>query len=290
MTNSLNSRGVAQIFIGAGCLAGAWYFGHLSSAQTEPDPATARPELRSEDLVWNEAGPVAPPLKDIPGEGIASPAGSGSEFAERPMPPTGQGPMIVEPDFSPLVDRMATAGSGGFSSVPQPGDGEGKSGTIAGQETADWPGSAPDRLAKQVGSAGLVPLDEMPPGFSPLADERTRPENGAPVGVGGRFQTLRPPVDPVENSILQRPSVAGQEPAVGDWQPIAPRTAESTALGADGFRVHVVRPGETLQSLSRHYFGSPDYYLDIYSVNQDVLQSPGSIRTGQSLKIPQPAR
>jgi nucleoid-associated protein YgaU len=57
-------------------------------------------------------------------------------------------------------------------------------------------------------------------------------------------------------------------------------------LETNRFVRHRSKPGETLQQVSRQYYGKPDFYLDIYLANQDVLRNPGRIPDGTSLRIP----
>ena len=64
------------------------------------------------------------------------------------------------------------------------------------------------------------------------------------------------------------------------------RRSRRVTLVTDQFVLHRVNSGETLQSISEKYFGRPDYYLDIYLANQDILANPSSVSAGQTLKIP----
>jgi hypothetical protein len=68
--------------------------------------------------------------------------------------------------------------------------------------------------------------------------------------------------------------------------PITRSDMESNVLNASAFRIHVVRTGESLQTIAARYYHSRDYYLEIYLANQDVLQSPINLTPGVSLKIP----
>ena len=43
---------------------------------------------------------------------------------------------------------------------------------------------------------------------------------------------------------------------------------------------HIIRPGETLQSISVKYFGHPNQYLDIYELNQEKLGRPSIYHKG----------
>jgi hypothetical protein len=53
-----------------------------------------------------------------------------------------------------------------------------------------------------------------------------------------------------------------------------------------GGQTYIVRPGDTLGSISTRFYGSSRRYMDIYNANRDVLSSPSSIRVGQTLRIP----
>ena len=67
---------------------------------------------------------------------------------------------------------------------------------------------------------------------------------------------------------------------------IKSRTNSKLALNTTKYVDHVIQPGETLQSISKRYFGNPDYYLDIYLANRGKLKNPVDIQTGTSLRIP----
>jgi nucleoid-associated protein YgaU len=58
------------------------------------------------------------------------------------------------------------------------------------------------------------------------------------------------------------------------------------SLNTTKFVDHVVKRGETLQSISIRYFGNPDYYLDIYLANRTKLRNPVDVREGTFLRIP----
>ena len=48
---------------------------------------------------------------------------------------------------------------------------------------------------------------------------------------------------------------------------------------------HTVLQNETLQSISKRYFGDPGRYLDLYRANQDVLDNPAELKPGTVLRI-----
>ena len=49
---------------------------------------------------------------------------------------------------------------------------------------------------------------------------------------------------------------------------------------------HVVKSGETLGKIAKHYYGDAMKYNDIFNVNTDILKNPDLIHPGQELIIP----
>ena len=64
------------------------------------------------------------------------------------------------------------------------------------------------------------------------------------------------------------------------------RASSNIALDTTRFVDQVVQQGETLQSISRRYFGKPDYYLDVYLANRNQLRHPAIVPAGIVLKVP----
>ncbi len=223
MSQGLNNRGIAQIAIGAACLASAWYLGQRTSANSNGVLSPPTADLKAEDLVWN-AGPESP----APTDGTRPPSS-----VTAGLPATGEaehvrtGPMIVEPDFSSVpvapalqaVSRPAHNGETFLSSLGEP--------------DRDAFTSGPPAEA----DVGPLTTAESLPGLTPVAARDFGPARG---------------------------------------------------VDENGFRIHVARAGETLQSISGQYFGTADYYLDIYAANQDQLAGPSAGLSGLNLKIPVP--
>ncbi len=68
---------------------------------------------------------------------------------------------------------------------------------------------------------------------------------------------------------------------------IRSRQQSKIDLPTERFSQHTTRTGDTLQNLSVEYYGKPDFYLDIYLANQNVLRNPVQIPPGVQLRIPQ---
>lgn len=82
---------------------------------------------------------------------------------------------------------------------------------------------------------------------------------------------------------LQPPPVPPTPPApqVESPPPPAPPTPQAPKLK----RTHIVQPGESLSSISRKYYGTPERYGKIVAANN--LRSRDVIRVGQVLVIPE---
>ena len=52
------------------------------------------------------------------------------------------------------------------------------------------------------------------------------------------------------------------------------------------YKTYQTTAGETLHDLAVRFYGDSAFYLDIYVVNQGVLNSPGEVPAGITLKIP----
>jgi hypothetical protein len=63
--------------------------------------------------------------------------------------------------------------------------------------------------------------------------------------------------------------------------------AENTCLtAAPGMQTYVVQPGDTLSSISQHFYGRSGDYPLIFEANKEVLKDENSIQAGQELTIP----
>jgi LysM repeat protein len=58
---------------------------------------------------------------------------------------------------------------------------------------------------------------------------------------------------------------------------------------AENPKTHTVKPGESLSAIAKQYFGSPNYYTEIFKANQSsTFKHPNTpLRVGQELKLPQ---
>ena len=64
------------------------------------------------------------------------------------------------------------------------------------------------------------------------------------------------------------------------------RADSMIGLESTNFVDHTIQEGETLQTISARYFGSPNYYLDIYLANRNKLRNPADTPAGVSIRVP----
>jgi nucleoid-associated protein YgaU len=69
-------------------------------------------------------------------------------------------------------------------------------------------------------------------------------------------------------------------------QPAALRVTAPPPKPVPVVRKHVVKDGETLSSISSHYYGTANRWREILQANRDVLKDERSLAIGATLKIP----
>lgn len=62
--------------------------------------------------------------------------------------------------------------------------------------------------------------------------------------------------------------------------------ANITVADDSVYHRHVVKSGESLSKIAKHYYGDPMKYKQIFSANTDILKNPDMIHPGQVLVIP----
>ena len=64
--------------------------------------------------------------------------------------------------------------------------------------------------------------------------------------------------------------------------------ANITVADETVFHRHVVKSGESLSKIAKHYYGDPMKYKEIFEANTDILKNPDLIYPDQELVIPNP--
>lgn len=55
---------------------------------------------------------------------------------------------------------------------------------------------------------------------------------------------------------------------------------------APQFETYVIKKGDSLSRIAKHYYGDAMKYKDIFEANKDILDDPNKIFPGQEIKIP----
>jgi len=64
-----------------------------------------------------------------------------------------------------------------------------------------------------------------------------------------------------------------------------PKSAKSAQTSQDGHRIYTVVSGDNLTKIAKKFYGDGEYDA-IYQANRDRMKSPGDLRVGQTLVIP----
>jgi len=98
------------------------------------------------------------------------------------------------------------------------------------------------------------------------------------------------------SAVAAASSNSSETPSAQQRQAEQSRRAEQVAQNSASARVptvsrdipstYVVQAGDTLSSISRKIYGTPNKWRDIFSANRDRLATASSLKPGQTLKIP----
>jgi nucleoid-associated protein YgaU len=91
----------------------------------------------------------------------------------------------------------------------------------------------------------------------------------------------RPPPTTTAPRVTRPAATPSVTPAPKAAKPATPAPAPA-ATG----RKHVVRPGDTLSSISQQYYKSRAKWRDILAANKGVLRSENDLKVGMELRIP----
>ncbi len=61
---------------------------------------------------------------------------------------------------------------------------------------------------------------------------------------------------------------------------------EAAEVTYGSFREYETQPQDTLQTISEEFYGTADYYFDLYLANRDLLSNPATVPPGITIKIP----
>lgn len=127
-------------------------------------------------------------------------------------------------------------------------------------------------------------------GQAPAAEERARPttrttqvveiELRSPIKFerAPKAKTEKPaPVAKIEEQLMEEGNRGYLTQNV---------TPEAAGWSAGAFEKYTVQKGDTLQKISKKFYGTTKKWNKIYEINKGALKTPDKIRTGQVLNIP----
>lgn len=316
------NRNWVQIFVGATALTGAFFFGSVMQRRHgDLDKKTApQPMLENEDLVWQKtpslttkesnsrpqpmvSGQDTPAEQDNAGAEKANTAQSRSSVLDsEPSKPESEEQItrkVVQPDFSRWANSSPPTGESESVAAAAPMLSLGKTPPLL-NEPAQPSGPvspAPSRSLDQPITLNPEPAPVHDPWTAPLSSvllkppvansEETRiPPTAAAALPGSQTQAMPAPMLPANPAPASSAASPSTQATANSLVPVGQPGTKKLEVDTDSFRIHVVRAGDTLQSLAQKYYGKADFYLDIYLANQDQLTSPINLPAGKALKIP----
>jgi nucleoid-associated protein YgaU len=66
----------------------------------------------------------------------------------------------------------------------------------------------------------------------------------------------------------------------------SPKPAGATDDAWDATQWYEVKPGDTLSSIAKQFYGDPSLYSRIFAANRDQVKNADLIKVGQKLRIP----
>jgi nucleoid-associated protein YgaU len=84
---------------------------------------------------------------------------------------------------------------------------------------------------------------------------------------------------------LGRPAPTPASPPTAELRTSVDRV-KTAAAASGGERTHTVQVGDTLEKISRQYYGAPERWRAIYDANRDLLGNGQPLRAGMELKLP----
>ncbi|MDP0500001.1 MAG: LysM peptidoglycan-binding domain-containing protein [Verrucomicrobiota bacterium JB022] len=109
------------------------------------------------------------------------------------------------------------------------------------------------------------------------------------VTYQSQYQQMQQRLSQTNNALEQTRSRLAQA-----GQPVAPiiiserqqEAPAATANNQQGPRSYTVTAGDSLSTISRKMYGTPNRWREIYEANTDSMASPNSLKVGQTLRIP----
>ncbi len=292
----MSTSNLAQLLIGAGLLTAAFYFGiHSKGSTFFQQTSVAKKELPDADLSLNT--PLLPPDESsaqLPKSTVGSVSADLLPNLDTNEQSAKQN--VRKPDFSSLKFNRAAQTEGSLDALHRDrnADNVRPESSLATAPTLPIEQTKAPELMSTIERPGFTAdrrntMEAIPKRFAADNDSRFQPllplEDTGELDMG---QSPSPSSNP--NSVLQKPFRNEATQPLRTETRLSPIESQQISLAdlpnSSSFRIHVVRTGESLQTIASRYYQSRDYYLEIYLANQDILESPIQLPVGVTLKIP----
>ena len=100
-----------------------------------------------------------------------------------------------------------------------------------------------------------------------------------------KFERM-PKTKPAEASEYSESQKAGENQEAWGNRGYITRSITPEESGASAMEKYTVKKGDTLQKISKQFFGSTKKWMKIYEANKGVLKAPNKIYPGQVIDIP----
>lgn len=169
---------------------------------------------------------------------------------------------IVEPDFSMLETQLAQPEE---TRLPKPDI----------QLPPAKPLIAKHRPAPDVRNTVRGTVDRLPPRKAKFSIEyRQKPKLASPATPPEQKMATR-------RGVIEFPKVSGRLVPVS-----RARDREMQPLQPVNYVSYTTVFGDTLHGLSSRFFGTPEYYLEIYLANRQILENPSQVPVNTTIRIP----
>jgi nucleoid-associated protein YgaU len=143
------------------------------------------------------------------------------------------------------------------------------------------------RSVFEVAQAQGVQLSAMRDENGKLVLRGTAPSQDAVNKVREEIKRVNPALDDISAEFSVMPSAA---PAVPQTRSEGIENQSSETIKhptlESGAHNYTVKPGDTLTSISKHFYGSATEYRRILDANRDKIEHPNLLEIGQELTIP----
>ena len=92
----------------------------------------------------------------------------------------------------------------------------------------------------------------------------------------------------LSTGLLDKAKEPQRRPALRSAKPcgLGVGAANARSVATEKYEMYVVKAGDTLSAIAKHFYGNADTYLRIFSANRDTLENPDKIYAGRALRIP----